>query len=265
MISDREIRHKNLILQLMTRYDPNCVSTVISPNDTMAAGDNYMWVGASAAEVITTAIMASRMTEVNRVLDIPCGHGRVLRHIIKMFPEAQVDVCDVDQEGVNFCVEEFGVREVVSNEDLTLTRFDTKYDLIWIGSLFTHFSEKRTREGLEFLSRYLTPTGIIVSTFHGRWALKMHDIAPYIDGERWNLVLDGYHSGGYGYVDYPVGNGHDFIEGSYGLSAARPEKLMAMVTQIPGTRVFLYREKGWGDNHDVIAFGKPDWADPPSP
>ena len=47
-------------------------------------------VGASAAEAIIAALAAGRLAEVKRVLDLPCGHGRVLRHLVNMFPDAAV-------------------------------------------------------------------------------------------------------------------------------------------------------------------------------
>jgi SAM-dependent methyltransferase len=247
-----------LLRAMLRDYNESDVDTAMSPGESMA-GDNYMWVGAAGAHIVRTAVAASRLTEVRTILDLPSGHGRVLRHLVKLFPRAEFDVCDLDASGVEFCVSQFGAREVPAHEELTKTSFDRTYDLIWIGSLFTHLSEARTREGLAFLSKQLSPTGIIVCTFHGRWALRMQHIIPYFDHRRWTQLLEGYFTADYGYVDYPKEVGHDFLEGSYGISAAKPRKLVAIIEDIPGVRIFLYQEKGWGENHDVIAFGRPDW------
>lgn len=257
-VGEQEPRLK--LLQAMLRdYDESKVDPTISPGESMW-GENYMYVGAAGADIVRTSVLASRLTEVKTVLDLPSGHGRVLRHLVKMFPNAEFDVCDLDIAGMDFCVRQFGARAVTPHEDLTKTVFDREYDLIWIGSLFTHLSEARTRSWLTFLSKQLSPTGIIVSTFHGRWALRMQRIIPYLDERRWEHVLEGYFKNDYGYVDYEKGVGyHDFIEGSYGISAAKPRKLIEIIEDVPGVRIFLYQEKGWGDNHDVIAFGRPDW------
>ena len=48
--------------------------------------------------------MASYLMEVKTILDLPSGHGRVLRHLIKMFPEARCDVCDLDVGGMDFAL-----------------------------------------------------------------------------------------------------------------------------------------------------------------
>jgi SAM-dependent methyltransferase len=240
-----------LLRAMLRDYDEGQVDPTIAPDDSMV-GDNYMEVGAGAVDIVTTAVLASRLTEVKTVLDFPSGHGRVLRHLVKLFPQAEFDVCDLDIAGMAFCVKQFGARSIPPREELTQTVFDRQYDLIWIGSLFTHLNETRTREGLAFLAKQLSPTGIIVSTFHGRWALRMRRIIPYLDELRWEQVLEGYFTKGYGYVDYPA-------QANYGISAAKPRKLVEIIEDIPGVRIFLYQEKGWSDNHDVIAFGRPTW------
>jgi len=99
---DRSIKDYSLIRKVIGAYDPAEVATLISPKETMG-GDNYIWVGASAAEAIIAALAAGRLAEVKRVLDLPCGHGRVLRHLVNMFPDAQFDACDLDPDGINFC------------------------------------------------------------------------------------------------------------------------------------------------------------------
>jgi SAM-dependent methyltransferase len=261
-MSELEQQRMKLSLKLQQAmfrdYDACSVDPTLSPTESMG-GENYMYVGASGAEVVRTSVAASRLTEVKTILDMASGHGRVLRHLVKLFPQAAFDVCDIDAAGTEFCVKQFGARAVQPHEDLTKTAFDSVYDLIWVGSLFTHVDEARTRSWLAFLAKQLSPTGIIVATFHGRWALKMHHIMPYLDEDRWQKILGGYQQDGYGYSDYAKGVGyHDFIDGSYGISAAKPRKLVEIIEDIPGVRIFLYQEKGWADNHDVIAFGRPE-------
>ncbi len=248
-----------LFLQrLLDNYDPDKVSRTMSPNETMG-GDNYLWVGESAVEVIINSLAASLLTDVRTVLDLPCGHGRVLRHLVQLFPGAQFDACDLDGDGSTFCQRVFGSGVVEARAELTETVFPRKYDLIWIGSLFTHVDEDRTARWLTFLSEQLTDKGAIVATLHGRWAMRMQTLIPYTDAERWSEVERGF-ADGYGFVDYAPGLGHDFVPGSYGVSAVRPFRMMEIFETIPGVRLFHYQEKGWGENQDVIAFGKPVWS-----
>ena len=73
----------------------------------------------------------------SEILDLPCGHGRVMRWLRATFPKASLTACDIDGDGVSFCAETFGARPALSStdpEDLVLGTFD----LIWCGSLLTH-------------------------------------------------------------------------------------------------------------------------------
>lgn len=251
------------IRRLCEVYDSANISRVLSPDETMT-GDNYLWVGESAVEAIISSVSASLLGEVRSVLDLPCGHGRVLRHLVGLFPDASFDVCDLDEAGAVFCKEQFGARPIPAQLDLCAVTFPQKYDLIWVGSLFTHLPEQTTQRYLAHLVDQLSPAGIIVATFHGRWAERMQGLIPYTDDTRWASVQRDFDRWGYGYADYAPGLGHTFVPGSYGISAVRPDHLMQMVQRIPGVRVFHFQEKGWGENHDVLAFGKPCWSKLPA-
>ena len=103
---------------LVLNYDPAAVSRIVSPNDTMK-GSSYFSVGTSAIEVNIAACIAANLAKVSRVLDLPCGHGRVLRHLVQLFPDAEFSVCDLDVDGVFFCASTFGTRPIYSKDDLT--------------------------------------------------------------------------------------------------------------------------------------------------
>ena len=251
-------KDQRLLQRMLSHYRLKSVSNVLSPSETMP-GANYMWVGQAAVESIIAAVAASKLTKITRVLDMPCGHGRVLRHLRVLLPTATIDACDLDAEGVRFCADTFGAIPIYSNEDLTSVRFEGPYDLIWIGSLFTHTSYEITKKWLTFLSTLLSDTGIIVATFHGRWTVRMQPKSPIIDDAKWSIMFADYTDKGYGYHDYDRQEKHSFIEGSYGISVSKAPAIIALAQNIPGTRLFMYQERGWGENHDVIAFGKPDW------
>src|ERR1700733_11119618 len=76
---------------MLSSYKPSEVDRRISPGETMG-GDNYFSIGESAVDVVVKACMASQLTEVNRVLDMPCGHGRVLRHLVRLFPPLPYEI-----------------------------------------------------------------------------------------------------------------------------------------------------------------------------
>jgi hypothetical protein len=130
--------------RLYEQYLASTVDDHISPTDTMA-NPWYMAIGASAAGAVYAACLTSWVQRVDAVLDLPRGHGRVLRHLVKLFPDARFDACDLDRDGVDFCARRFGATPLHSREDLTASDPGRRYDLIWIGSLFTHVSRVRAR------------------------------------------------------------------------------------------------------------------------
>jgi trans-aconitate methyltransferase len=194
---------------------------------------------------------------VQSVLDLPCGHGRVLRHLVKLFPDARFHACDLDYDGVDFCAQTFGAIPVYSKAELSELDFDGRFDLIWVGSLFTHTSQVTTKRWLAHLAKYLDARGIVVATFHGRWAESVHQRSPYIGQERWEKVLGEYRSCGYGHANYVSAETPDHVDESYGVSLAKPHTLIEMVEQIPGVRIFQYAKRAWADHQDVLVFGKP--------
>ncbi len=250
----------NFISDINARYFAAKVDDTLSPMETMR-DEWYFPVGISAFEVIKASIAASALSEVNHVLDMPCGHGRVLRHLRHMFPEASIDACDLDKDGVAFCESQFGARPIYSVEDLTAITFPQSYDLIWVGSLFSHTSADITAKWMTHLANFLTPNGIVVATFIGRRATEIHKFSPFIDPAKWENIIIDYNETGYGYADYSDEENHDYIAGSYGVSLVKASRIMQIVESIPGIRLFSYMEGGWANNQDVLVYGKPDVYD----
>jgi SAM-dependent methyltransferase len=246
---------------LLNHYEAAKVNTSLSPTDTMS-NQWYFEVGRSAVEVILAALAASKLQQVRKVLDVPCGHGRVLRHLVCLFPEAEIHACDLDEAGLDYCASTFGVRKIYSQEELSEVDFGGEYDLIWVGSLFTHTARETTRRWAAHLAKFLTPNGIVVATLHGRWAPHVHRVAPFIAQVQWQEILRDYSEDGYGYRDYSRADSHPFIAGSYGISLAKPHAVVGDLEDIPGVRLYLYLERGWSDVQDVIAYGRPAYDEP---
>ena len=242
---------------LIRNYEATVIDTRISPNDQMN-NQYYFDVGKSAVDNIAIACLASNIGEVKRVLDIPCGHGRVLRHLVRLFPAAEFHACDMDVDGVDFCAATFGAKPVYSREELTEVDLGSEFDLIWVGSLFTHTAQDVTRRWMSHLAKFLSPTGVVVATLHGRWSQYVHEVLPYIEEEKWQQILNDYSVAGYGYSDY-LSHGLSHISGSYGVSLAKPHATIRNVEDVAGIRIYLYRERGWADHQDVLVFGRPSY------
>lgn len=101
------------------------------------------------------------------LLEFACGYGRVTRHIIRAIPPSRVDVSDIVAEAVEFQRATFGVRGVVSNQDPDKCIFPTRYDVIFVASLFSHLPLDLWRPWLRKLHDSLNPDGVLIFSVHG--------------------------------------------------------------------------------------------------
>jgi SAM-dependent methyltransferase len=219
--------------------------TDLADADTMFDGrsDHYLRVGLSALRLIERVF--DGRPEPRRILDLPCGFGRVTRVLRARYPQARITVCDLDRPGVDFAAQHFGARAVYSRADFHDLELRESYDLIWVGSLLTHLPEHQTRQFLDFAARHLAPEGRLVATSHGSYvagSLLTRDYGlsqPAIRG-----LLADYRMNGYGYRGYDG-------DPAYGVSlTARGWFEQAAI----GSPLVLeaYRERGWDRHQDVV-------------
>lgn len=240
---------------LWTDYKNTPVSRVLHPGDVMynTGPDHYYSVGESAVRLILSGLTLSWTENMGRILDLPCGHGRVARHLKVMFPAAEITYCDLDKTGVDFCKEAIGGVGVYSKPELTAVAFPNKFDLIWVGSLFTHVDRERTTRWLYYLAQQLAPHGVLVATFHGLYFREFSKTTHVGGGADWEKALAEFERTGYGYAEYTTVG-----PGNYGVSLSRASVIMNIATAIPGTRVVSYTERGWANNHDVLILTRND-------
>ena len=165
------------VADVYAAYKAASVSTEIHPNDVMynTGKKHYSSVGESGLMCVLSGLSQSWRLQVERILDLPCGHGRVARHLRAAFPDACMFFSDLDHEGVDFCSKTFQGTPVYSQPDLTKVDLPSDLDVIWVGSLFTHLDAERTLAWLRHLFGALRPHGILVATFHG---LFVHSRLP---------------------------------------------------------------------------------------
>jgi SAM-dependent methyltransferase len=236
-------------------FPPRGVSTEVSPSDAMNAKrrlDRYFEVGASGLACVLDAAQAAGLQEVNALLDLPSGHGRVLRYLRAAFPRARIVACDLDPDAVEFCASAFGAEPVVSDEDVSRIAVGSGFDVVWCGSLLTHLDEARWTPLLERLAASLAPGGVLVFSTHGRRAaerLADGDPTYALPGEEADAILDDYARAGFGYRDYPGAS-------QYGFSLSSLPWVLERALALPECRVVLCRERAWDDHHDVVAVAR---------
>lgn len=233
------------------------VSRDISPHDEMFAGDaeHYFDVGESALHAVQHALGAVHRpaSSVRRILDLPCGHGRVLRFLRAAFPQAELTACDLNRDGVEFCARTFGAQPVTSHVDAERIPLSGEFDLIWCGSLLTHLPREQCLAFLRLFHRVLASGGLVVFTLHGRHyeselisGRRTVDLAP----EQIDRLVAAYRQHGFGYVDYATQRG-------YGFSLASPGFATGQLIPTAPWQLVGYHERGWDRRQDVIALRKP--------
>ena len=233
------------------------VSTVVSPRDAMWAGDvrAYFTVGASAQAAIERSLAAAHHGSPASVLDFACGHGRVARFMRSAWPDAALTASDLDPDGGDFCARQFGATSVPSHDPLDDLDVGGPFDLIWSGSLLTHFDAHRWPEALGWFRRHLAPDGVLIFSNHGalsaailggddeqarRLALPLrYGLRP----EAAAKMAHDYEARGFGFAPEP--------NPLFGLSVASPEWVKRQV-DAAALRVVRYEEATWADHHDVV-------------
>ncbi len=229
------------------------VITTISQRDKMfSRGDveRYMSVGQSALSIIedTLRIQEKAISNIRNILDMPCGHGRVTRYLRAAFPHAEITGCDLNKDGVDFCKKTFDAKGVYSSNNFNQIKFDNKFDLIWVGSLITHFDVNQTEAFLDFITSYLKKEGICLCTSHGTFVEKRIMKMKYgLTDEAILKVLEGYFRSGYGYADYDGKN-------RYGISLISQNWFENYFKESKFKIMNWYSHK-WDNHHDVMVIG----------
>lgn len=226
----------------------------ISELDDMYQGnkEHYFHVGYSALQCIEYAILLANkeLTDIRKILDFPCGYGRVLRALKAALPVAQITACDLERNGVDFCERVFGVNPVYSDKNLENVIINELFDLIWVGSLFTHIDRDQWPIFLNFFNEKLNPGGILIFTTQGRYSASLLRNGQSTYGlenpDKINSLLYGFDNNGFGFSSY-------FHSVDYGISLASPSFVLKILEKRQNLRILMNLEKGWDNHQDVYA------------
>jgi SAM-dependent methyltransferase len=260
-------------------YERRDIDRAISPVDDMLeteqARDHYFAIGRSALHIISEAMMLSGRTQFNRILDLPCGGGRITRHLVKFFPDAKIYIDDIVAEKREAVRDQFAVELASCARDFQ-GALDFQFDMIFVGSLFTHLNEHMFRDALNYLIGSLSPGGLLIMTTHGRlaatWAasdqrklgksrqrkslldplrrkprpVAVEDVLEAIDGS--------YMEAGFGYTEYRAFT-HAYGK-SYGATFITPSWLMKLIQSRNDATIIGFKERGFANHQDVVTLQK---------
>lgn len=234
----------------------------IHPDDDMFTGNfsHYEACGKQFAEIIAGAV-AMTDKPVPRILELPCGYGRVTRHLVTLFGPGQIEVADIMAPCIDFCASEFDVKasQVIPPVNEFANLPNGQYDVAAMGSLITHLSEENTRTVIRCFLGKLAPGGTAVVTTHGecsKGALEARTWFEVSEAGRAEL-LDAYNQRGHGFVNYAPS--HFFekktaecVGDAYGVSLTHKDWMYSAIEDF-GYSVTKFIQGGW-DNHQDVYF-----------
>ena len=228
---------------------PAC--SLIAPADDMYVPDSFQYfqIGREALTIVQEAVAIAGNHRVDAILDLPSGHGRVARWLRTAYPAARLSVSDTQGPGVAFCIAQLGATGVQADSAGShWAALPGPYDIIWCGSLLTHFGRADWINHLRRFAERLSPTGVLVFTTHGFPALeklqggeKDYGLPqPAVAQLCATTVAEGF-----AYVDYPETPG-------YGISVSLPPWVLELMEHETDLQVIDLREAAWDQHQDVV-------------
>lgn len=236
-------------LTAATSNMPDC--RLIAPADDMCVPDasHYLQIGREALAIVQDAVALAGCKRIDAILDLPSGHGRVARWLRTAYPTARLSVSDTQRPGVIFCIEHMGATGVQADvEGNHWAALPGSYDIIWCGSLLTHFGRTDWINHLRRFAERLSPSGVLVFTTHGFPALERLQGGEKDYGLPQSAVAQlcaTTVAEGFGYVDYPD-------TPAYGISVSLPPWVLELIEQETELQVIDLREAAWDQHQDVV-------------
>jgi SAM-dependent methyltransferase len=224
---------------------------LVHPNDPMLVGrgpgavDRYRRAGGHAAELCAAALAAGDGGSTpTTILDLGCGYGRCLRFLRRRWPDARLVAADVDAAAVRFCASAFDTEGVVLPTDRPEVP-PGPFDLVWVGSRFTHLPLDAAGALLAAIRAEVAPAGVAVVTTHAPYTVDRLVAAP--DERR--AVVAALGRDGFAFDAYRD-------EASYGLAWFEPARFRALAEAV-GLRVLQEKHRGWVGFQDVWVLDLP--------
>jgi SAM-dependent methyltransferase len=234
------------------RSNPRDFIEEISPGDRMHnKAIPYFPAARAALRCVRLAMLESDRHGFDSILDFGCGSGRVLRMLKAAFPEAELTASDMRRDGVDFCARVFGATPVYSSHDPAEIALEGPFDLIWCGSVFTHFSADQWAAFLPFLESHLAPRGLLVFTTLGRLGaerLRSPEVQWGISEEGIEQMLADYGQHGFGFAPY--------AQATIGVTLSKPSWVFDQIENLTTLRLVSYSEGVWGPQ-DVVGCVRP--------
>jgi SAM-dependent methyltransferase len=248
----------SILLSLRGRYSTYLTTEICSDisehDDMFVAGklDHYLSVGRSAIDVTAQAMVCAQRDHFSSVLDLPCGGGRVTRHLRAFLPDAKLFVGDLNKQKEAFVTAKFEASAIDPWADFSAAP-SRRFDLIFAGSLVTHFGPNQYVRAIRWCIDALAPEGLLIFASNGRRIFHLLN-ATFRSGG-WHDSLRSFVDTGFGYRPHDPAMPMDGPL-SYGTSLSAPSWVTRRVETDPEARILSFREGAWDDGQDVVVMQK---------
>ncbi|MDA9145668.1 class I SAM-dependent methyltransferase [Candidatus Pelagibacter sp.] len=154
----------------------------VPPNSSMrkttASGNIFTYYN-SGSSYLPIATMAEKyglnLREKNlNILDFGCGVGRLLLHFTRVYKSNKYFACDVDDTSISFLLKNYpNVDSHTNNYSPPIKYEDSKFDMIYALSIFSHLDISDQALWLKELSRITKSGGYLFLTIEGYHALNI--------------------------------------------------------------------------------------------
>ena len=148
----------------------------------LPAFESYLAVGHQGFTIIQQIALQAfgGLMNTGNVLDFASGYGRITRFLIQEHAVEHVWVSDIKQKAVDFQKVAFGVQGFASVYQPMSLKIGERFDLIFVGSLFSHLPIPTFREWLIQLKSMLTSRGILAFSVHDTSLFGVPTSEPFI-------------------------------------------------------------------------------------
>jgi len=135
-------------------------------SDHFRAWLNYFVTGERIYSSILDLAAEQFLKESVRVLDFASGYGRVARFFNRL-KGVELIASDIDAKAMDFCAKELGLYTERSSFNPEDYRQDSRFDLIYVVSLFSHFSIDPWDVWMRKVISALDESGVLIFSYHG--------------------------------------------------------------------------------------------------
>ncbi|MBE0549067.1 MAG: class I SAM-dependent methyltransferase [Rubrivivax sp.] len=210
----------------------------------------YMYGGKEAVQVIENIIGAAGKTfdGVRSFLDFACGYGKSTRFLVQRLAPDRIWVSDIYTGAVDFQRMHLGVNGFYSAINPDDVKFPRKYEIIYVGSLFSHLAAPQFKAWLARLYGVLADDGLLIFSTHG-------ESVQALSGE----------SARDGYMFIPVSESRSLDKNEYGSSTVTEKWVRNLAAELRIAQVHYLQSELWAQDVYVVARSKTLLGDRPRP